>query len=76
MTARTETDVIIFARALAQAHDVATLAAALVARLRKEGRAESAAAVAAMFSGERHAQGDGAVNPNPPDPHYSEVSSK
>lgn len=76
MTARTETDVTILARELAQAHDVATLAAALVARLRVEGRAESAAAVAAVLSGERPGQGAGAVNPNPPDPHYSEVSSK
>ncbi len=50
---------------LAHEHDAATLAAALVARLRLDGRTEHAHAVFAMLSGEAV----GILNPNPPDPH-------
>ena len=51
------------ARALATDHGAAILAAALVERLRLDGRAELAAAVASLLSEL------GAVDPNPPDPH-------
>jgi hypothetical protein len=44
---------------LAREHDAPTLAAALVARLRADGRPELAAALVSMLS----------LNPNPPSPH-------
>lgn len=63
-------DVATVAHALADAHGAATLAAALVVRLRADGRGELAAAVAAALSGDDVAT----INPNPPDPHRGEAS--
>jgi hypothetical protein len=53
---------------LAREHEAAVLAAALVARLRADGRADLAGALVALLSGEAA----GILNPNPPDPHRAE----
>jgi hypothetical protein len=49
---------------LAQEHDARTLAAALVARLRADGREELAGAIVPLFSGE-----GALIGSTPPHPH-------
>lgn len=54
---------------LAREHDAPTLAAALVARLRADGRAELAAVVVAALSGDAGPHDDPILDPNPLHPH-------
>lgn len=58
------------AASLALQHDAPTLAAALVARLLADGRAELSGALVSMLSGLLSAgQERAGLDPNPPDPH-------
>jgi hypothetical protein len=58
-------DAAAIARTLAEKHDAATLAAALVTRLRAESRVELATAVTALFA----ATDAALLDPTPPNPH-------
>ncbi len=55
-------------QALAEAHAPATLAAALVLRLRADGHAEVAAVIALLAQ-------VGILDPNPPTPHREDVAT-